>query len=77
MYRDEIRIILIHKGNREDHITCSMDVFPMENLPEYEALSYRWSSQANPGQITLNGQPYMITQNLRDALRRLRSSTDN
>jgi hypothetical protein len=45
--------------------------------PEYYSLSYVWGSIADPKTITLNGQPFRVTQNLEAALIQLRSADED
>ena len=76
--RHEIRIIIVLRGNFEDDIVCEVRHVSFDDLPAYEALSYTWGEpeeRMNPHlqqQITLDGMPFKVTQNLADALRHLR-----
>ncbi|KAN0116731.1 Heterokaryon incompatibility [Hyaloscypha variabilis] len=40
----------------------------LDQRPHYEALSYVWGTEKAPDPILLDGQPFYITENLKDAL---------
>jgi Heterokaryon incompatibility protein (HET) len=69
---EEIRIVVLCKGTTDAQIECSLEVVSKHSLPEYEALSYAWGPQAKPTSVLLNQVPYLITQNLFEALQQLR-----
>jgi Heterokaryon incompatibility protein (HET) len=72
-----IRLLRITR-NTPKSLAITLDAFPLDKLPEYEALSYTWGkatldddvgndlgiSQA----ITINSAPFTITENLYDGL---------
>ncbi|KAF1959328.1 HET-domain-containing protein [Byssothecium circinans] len=53
-------------------IHCRLRDYQLDSAPPYEALSYTWGDGKNTCWISLNGLPFYIRPNLRDALRRLR-----
>jgi hypothetical protein len=67
-----IRFVVLQAGEPTDLVQCSLITGHLDALPKYEALSYVWGSQENPKTIHLNGQTLFITQNLHQALIRLR-----
>jgi hypothetical protein len=73
----EIRILRIQPAKKEsDEIQCEFIPSLLNNLPEYEALSYTWGGPApDPGKfILLNFQRFPIFENLFAALLRLRQT---
>ncbi|KUJ24526.1 uncharacterized protein LY89DRAFT_605205, partial [Mollisia scopiformis] len=67
----EIRLLTIHAGKAEDPVTCSLDVWDLENEPIYEALSYCWGP-GNSETMVLNGILFRLRENLWSALWHLR-----
>ena len=59
-----IRLIELHPGNLESPIVVTCKIFKLEEVPDYDALSYVWGNPANKGLITCNGQPFIITATL-------------
>lgn len=53
-------------------IHCRLQDYSLDSAPSYEALSYTWGDEESACRILLNGLPFHIRPNLRDALRRLR-----
>jgi len=73
----DIRFIVLQAGESTDLIECKLTFGHLDALPKYEALSYVWGSQANPKTIHLNGQAIFVTQNLHQALVRLRKPAED
>ncbi|KAE9374113.1 HET-domain-containing protein, partial [Stipitochalara longipes BDJ] len=71
---NEIRLIKIHSGGEPSAVQCSTFSVQKENLPDYEALSYVWGSQADPKIILLDGVTWHVTPSLYYALLHLRFS---
>jgi hypothetical protein len=69
----DIRLLTIHPDNANDTIGCSLHQVPLRSAPAYYALSYVWGDVSNPKQITLNGHPFQVTENLQSALLRFGS----
>jgi hypothetical protein len=73
---DEIRILSLLPApfdvNQPAPIECEIDVAPLSNLPDYEALSYVWGVDKASVPITVAGQDIMISRTLNTALVRLR-----
>ncbi|KAH8651188.1 heterokaryon incompatibility protein-domain-containing protein [Xylariales sp. PMI_506] len=53
-------------------IRCQLTTYPLNNAPEYEALSYVWGQQTKRQFVVCNNSDIAITLNLADALLRLR-----
>jgi Heterokaryon incompatibility protein (HET) len=76
--RDEIRLLLlIGADNKDDPIRASIAVFPIDDAPQYRALSYVWGpSPSTPPAHTIEFHqiaPVPIGENLAAALRDIRS----
>lgn len=50
----------------------ALDSFDLNDCPPYEALSYTWGPPLPTCNITLNGRPFEIRENLSDFLERMR-----
>jgi hypothetical protein len=53
-------------------IHCRLRDYHLDSAPPYDALSYTWGDEDSACRILLDGLPFHIRPNLRDALRRLR-----
>ncbi|KAF2818325.1 HET-domain-containing protein [Ophiobolus disseminans] len=53
-------------------IHCRLRHYHLDSAPSYEALSYTWGNEENACRISMDGLPFHVRPNLRDALRRLR-----
>ena len=70
-FQDEIRLMALSTGMKEDKIICNSS-HDLSDQPRYEALSYTWGVTTELQTITLNGLPFQITCNLEVTLRHLR-----
>lgn len=61
--------------NYTDDIHCTFSHVSLDDDPEYEALSYVWGDQTDLITIYVHGHPFLITQNLFDALFYMRQTT--
>lgn len=68
----DISVLHLLPGTGTDPIICTTETLPLKSNPTYETLSYVWGSSQNPRQITCNGSPTHVTENLYLALTRLR-----
>jgi hypothetical protein len=72
---DEIRLLLIRKGDYEDPLWCSLETHPLERAVElhYEAVSYCWGRlhELIPIMVTAR-HSFKVSQHLWEGLRRLR-----
>ncbi|KAE9364416.1 HET-domain-containing protein, partial [Stipitochalara longipes BDJ] len=72
---NSIRILELQPDRRgNDLIRCNLIAVSLDDLPEYEALSYMWGEPDGDAQfqIWVNGAPVRVRQNLWYALQRLR-----
>jgi heterokaryon incompatibility protein (HET) len=67
---NEIRLIRIHSSDGPIHCTL---VQTSEFTRQYSALWYVWGPQDEPQTVLMNGEIFHVTQNLHEALLRLRS----
>ncbi|KAI0542551.1 heterokaryon incompatibility protein-domain-containing protein [Xylaria digitata] len=71
--RREIRLLRLHPSKSfDDVIKCSLFHASLDNLPQYEALSYVWGPLEFRQQILVEENSFGITENLQCALRHLR-----
>lgn len=68
----EIWLASLKPGDPEDDIQLSVSVISLDDDPKYDALSYVWGDLHDTYRISLSGQAFQVTRNLRDALIRLR-----
>lgn len=71
-----IRLLTLLPGEYDAHLLCTISEFPLDQTPDYEALSYAWGApdaqdEVRPS-LSLNGQRFDISDTLEQALRRLR-----
>ncbi|KAL0952799.1 hypothetical protein HGRIS_007024 [Hohenbuehelia grisea] len=71
----QIRVIALHPGPDTDPIIVELLETDLDEAPSFEALSYVWGDVSHRSEITCMDSPFLITQNLRDALQTLRSSS--
>ncbi|KAF2805885.1 HET-domain-containing protein [Mytilinidion resinicola] len=79
--RAEIRQLLLQPPSDDaanaDRIICFLRRLSLEDAAEYVALSYVWGPpDSQTRSVTLNGQPFPVTENLHDALLHLRKAND-
>jgi hypothetical protein len=69
----KIRICtLLPRSHVDDPVTCKLETLELVDYHiDYEALSYAWGSSENKAAITVNGFPFLVTQNLNTALKYL------
>lgn len=67
-----IRLIKLELDTYRAPIKCRLFEASLDNLPEYEALSYVWGDSSKTEQITCDGQIHHVTTNAARALRRIR-----
>jgi len=71
--RKEIRVLAISNGSWKAQLECFLSKTSLNVSPTYRCLSYTWGDPNDEKtQILLNGQPFMVTKNLAQALRRIR-----
>lgn len=69
----DIRLAIIEPGAEEDDIRCRILQGNIENIGNYEALSYAWGDATNRVPIILDDKTFEVTPNLESALRNLRN----
>ncbi|KAK1689608.1 heterokaryon incompatibility protein-domain-containing protein [Colletotrichum godetiae] len=73
-----LRCIHLVAGRGSQPIGCRLHSSTLgQSQRKYEALSYAWGDPTKDVEISLEGQPFMITKNLETALRRLRLPNEN
>ncbi|CVK96323.1 related to heterokaryon incompatibility protein (het-6OR allele) [Fusarium proliferatum] len=68
----QIRILHILPGQRGEPVPCTLHTASLDDSPSYEALSYSWGDPHICHIIEVDGQQATVTENLYNALRRLR-----
>lgn len=68
----EIRILFLLPGDVDVDISCKLVTVSLDNLPDYEALSYTWGDPTVKVPIRVNENVLQVTPNLNNALRHLR-----
>jgi hypothetical protein len=73
----DLRFINISPGEFDERLSCSLYTPYTKFVPPggYRALSYTWGDAARKVPIFLNGRTFLVTPNLEDALRNLRTTT--
>ncbi|KAL9110717.1 MAG: hypothetical protein Q9227_004709 [Pyrenula ochraceoflavens] len=69
----EFRLIKLLPDIGDGYIHCSLETHPLDQAPEYTALSYCWGSTQEKETLIVNGSRLQITPNLAKALRHLYS----
>ncbi|KAI1031855.1 hypothetical protein LB504_000149 [Fusarium proliferatum] len=70
--QDSFRIFTLDAGEGSDELQGTLQTYPLDAAPKYEALSYVWGPPNRTKTIKCNGQDFTITDGLEAALRRLR-----
>jgi hypothetical protein len=68
-----VRLIRLHPGNINEHISCDLVWHPIDTLPDFEALSYTWGKPGIVIPICCDGSSLGIQSNAWYALHQLRS----
>lgn len=72
----DIRLVSLHPALEYDApLICDLDVTSLDDAPKFEALSYVWGSSARQFPAVCTGIGITLTDNLADALQRLRDKT--
>lgn len=69
---DGFRILELQPGSRTAPIICNLVCATLAHHPAYDAISYVWGSSTKSNSIKCDGKKLFITNNLRDALIRVR-----
>jgi len=70
-----IRLVILLPGQWADVISCKLVIAALEVVPQYEALSYYWGNPKTTIPILVDECWCDVTNNLANALRRIRSQT--
>ena len=68
----EIRLMILDHGEAGTDISCRLIHTPLENHPEYKALSYSWGEVRELCTIDVDGYAFGVGPNLRAALQSIR-----
>jgi hypothetical protein len=79
----DLRLLLIRSGQYNDDLDCRLlphtDIVRGTDIRgddsrkwKYQALSYTWGDGSRKVPISINGKPFLVTENLDSALRHLR-----
>ncbi|EON95610.1 putative heterokaryon incompatibility protein [Phaeoacremonium minimum UCRPA7] len=75
-----IRLLKVHKAVfRDDAVVCEVVVCPLDDAPQYAALSYCWGTEGNECKILLvpDGKVFAARRSLEAALKRFRAAADS
>lgn len=64
----EIRLLYLVPSISSRVICCRMEHHPLDQAPEYEAISYTWGDNSRTQEILIDGCRFKITQNAYDSL---------
>ena len=67
-----IRTLHVEPGHGGELLRCSLEHVDLNSHPRFNALSYYWGDTAKPCVVSCEGCSIPVTQNLHDALLRLR-----
>lgn len=70
-----IRLVKLEPASKGPALRCELIELSLDNLPQYEAISYTWDSQQPSWHILCEESRLPITKNRRDILYRLRHRT--
>src|SRR5437016_6155011 len=73
---DSVRLLVLLPPTpaNGDEIGCELEHRTFGSKPIYEALSYTWGSEPASTTIKINGRPFLVRENLYNALWHLRLS---
>jgi hypothetical protein len=72
--KNEIRILKLSPGARDDPIECELIHTALDIALSYRAISYTWGGSSGKQSIILNGHGFLIGRNAFDVLQQLRSA---
>jgi hypothetical protein len=74
--RPAIRLVVLHRGDRDDPIKITLKHSAFADKPKYEALSYAWGGPNNTKAVDINGTSVPVRRNLDRALRHFRKKDE-
>lgn len=75
-----LRVLTLHPSDDKNaSVHCTLDVYSLDKLPHYDALSYTWGVPGDnaPNPIYISQCPVVVSSNLHDALQILRPSNQD
>jgi Heterokaryon incompatibility protein (HET) len=66
------RYLILSPGQGNDALECSLRILPLDENPDYEAISYVWGMSTRNQTILCDGGELRITQSLANVLKRMR-----
>ena len=69
---NSIRLLQLHPGRSDEPLKTSLQIFSLEDRPEYDALSYMWGPKEPRHSIQVDNQSFLLRPNIYDFLLRLR-----
>ncbi|CZT10030.1 uncharacterized protein RCO7_03176 [Rhynchosporium graminicola] len=73
--KQNVRLLRVLPGNLDDYISCDLEYASLVSNTPYEAVSYCWGNQLPTVEISCDGKPFMVTENLAAAIRTFRLET--
>lgn len=73
----QIRLFSFRKTKQAETISIKVETFDIGNLPLFECISYTWGNVHHRKTILCDGRELTITENLWDALQRIRRRVDS
>ncbi|RYP15316.1 hypothetical protein DL765_005797 [Monosporascus sp. GIB2] len=71
-HSDHTRLLELLPGSDHEQITCNLAEASIDDPPRYSALSYTWGTTPRTKTVLINGQSFLVTDNLWAALWHLR-----
>jgi hypothetical protein len=61
--KTHIRLLQVLQGNFEQHVICTLSIWPLDSAPPYNAISYTWGDPSSTVDITVDGRNMVVRQN--------------
>ena len=71
-HSQSFRLVKLGPGTGDDPLVCIFDVFSLDAVPAYEALSYAWGDPSACQNVKVGNSRLPVAANLNSALKRLR-----
>ncbi|OJD38005.1 heterokaryon incompatibility [Diplodia corticola] len=66
------RVLVLHPGDPDDLVQCSLEIQPIHGYPPYQAISYTWGESNDRADILCEGKRLNVPRNLMHALQKFR-----